>query len=105
MSTSYRGLFLIGPSELPTDVQVVDPGGNSIPLSISEYVSRGVLPKWCSLPTDKQYRMLVAIKSLEAGVSSVINRDDAEACFDKGWVDISKGGDWVLTVLGKECLE
>lgn len=105
MSSTYTGLYRIGPSESPTDVQVVDPGGNSITLSISAYVSRGVLPKWCSLPTDKQYRVLVALKSLEAGLSSVINRDDAEECFDKGWVDTSEGGGWVLTLLGRERLE
>lgn len=42
MHSSYRGQYWLGPKEKPTDIQVVDTGGVSIPLPIDMYISQSV---------------------------------------------------------------
>lgn len=44
MASSYRGLYRVGPTENPTDIQVEDTGGNSLPLPLGDYVAREVSP-------------------------------------------------------------
>ena len=48
MASGYRGVFLIGnkAANRITDVQVVDAGGNTIPLPFAEYVARGAEPNY-----------------------------------------------------------
>jgi hypothetical protein len=52
MASTYRGVFLIGnkAANRITDVQVVDAGGNTIPLPFAEYVARGAEPNYKTLP-------------------------------------------------------
>ena len=52
MASGYRGVFLIGnkAANRITDVQVVDAGGNTIPLPFAEYVARGAEPNYKTLP-------------------------------------------------------
>lgn len=57
MKTNYTGLYLHKLSDgTITDVQVVDPFGNDLPLSIEEYRRRGVQPPAESLPDQKSYK-------------------------------------------------
>ena len=51
MASGYRGVFLIGnkAANRITDVQVVDAGGNTIPLPFAEYVARGAEPNYKTL--------------------------------------------------------
>lgn len=56
MQSFYMGLYVIYANGNATDVQVKDPNGNSIPLSLSEYTSRGVRPEWESLPSQADYQ-------------------------------------------------
>ena len=56
MSTTYTGIFAHKlPDGTITDVQVQDPGGNSLPLEIGEYRRRGVQPPAESLPDQNTY--------------------------------------------------
>jgi hypothetical protein len=87
MASIYRGLYRIGPRDTPTDVKVQDPGGNTLPLPIKEYVSRDVYPDWRDLPTQKQYQALVSVSRLQESGTAFINPADAEACVDAGWLD------------------
>jgi hypothetical protein len=50
--TSYTGICVLrhSPNGQVTDVQVRDTGGNELPLPISEYLSRGVMPPYQTLP-------------------------------------------------------
>lgn len=52
MASSYRGLYLIGDQATGrvTDVQVVDPEVNSVPLPLAQYINRGVDPPYKTLP-------------------------------------------------------
>jgi GNAT superfamily N-acetyltransferase len=50
--TKYIGKCRVGikARNLLTGIQVVDAGGNSIPLSLSDYLARGVKPDYATLP-------------------------------------------------------
>lgn len=61
MASSYTGLYLIMTRGEVTDVQVVDPGGNSMPLPLDEYIRRDVQPNYRDLPTQDEY---ICAKSL-----------------------------------------
>ncbi|MBA9063896.1 hypothetical protein GGQ91_003297 [Methylobacterium fujisawaense] len=51
MASSYRGLYKCLPKQdRPTHIQVVDTGGNSLPLPIDTYEDRDVQPDWRKLP-------------------------------------------------------
>ena len=104
MTTSYRGMYRRGSADNPTDVQVVDPGGNSTPLPIDLYESRGVLPEWNDLPTEKQYKVLLAVHDAAQGSFPFINTADAEACVVRGWLEPVATNSWMLTVSGKRFL-
>lgn len=57
MKTSYTGIFSHKLADgTITDVQVVDTGGNSLPLPIDEYRRRGVQPPAESLPDQNSYK-------------------------------------------------
>lgn len=105
MGSTYRGLYRIGTRDVPTDVQVQDPGGNSLPLPIDEYVSRDVYPDWRDLPTQKQYQALVAVSRLQESGTAFINPADAEECVDAGWLDALGLNQWALTKSGKKRLQ
>ena len=45
MASSYRGLYVIYTNGQPTDVQVQDTGGNSLPLPLEDYLAREVRPR------------------------------------------------------------
>ena len=104
MASTYRGLYRIGPKDAPTDVQVQDPGGNSLPLPLDTYVVRGVLPVWQELPTDRQYRAILAVSCLEKGETHNVNVGDAEECVEAGWLDALAPNRWILTKAGKKFL-
>lgn len=104
MASSYRGLYRLGPVDSPTDIQVVDTGGNSLPLPNSVYMSRGVLPDWQQLPTQKQYAVLEAVAKFERGESAWINPADAEDCQKRGWIEPSSCPAWRLTEAGRSLL-
>jgi hypothetical protein len=104
MSSTYRGIYRLGPADNPSDIQVVDPGGNSISLPIDLYESRGLLPLWCVLPTKRQYTSLLAIQNAEQGSSPFINIGDAEECVDRGWLEPLATNVWRLTDQGKKLL-
>lgn len=56
MASSYTGIYSLKLSDgTITDVQVVDTAGNSIPLPIDDYRSRGVQPPAESLPDQHTY--------------------------------------------------
>lgn len=40
MPSSYRGLYIIYTNGQPTDVQVQDTGGNSLPLPLDDYLGK-----------------------------------------------------------------
>jgi hypothetical protein len=48
MANNYRGIYLIGNKAAGkvTNIQVVDIGGSSISLSLTEYLNRGVRPNY-----------------------------------------------------------
>lgn len=104
MASSYRGLYRLGPVNSPTDIQVVDTGGISLPLAINTYVSRGVLPDWQHLPTQKQYAVLEAVAKLASGESVWINPADAADCQKTGWIEPSSCPVWRLTEAGRSLL-
>jgi len=56
MGSEYKGLFTIWLHGKVTDVQVVVPGGHSIPLPIEQYIEREVQPPWQTLPTKDEYQ-------------------------------------------------
>lgn len=57
MASSYRGLYVQRNSNGVIDsVQVVDTGGNSIPLPPDVYVDRGVKPPIDELPDLEDYK-------------------------------------------------
>jgi len=59
MATNYTGIYsLKRPDGTITDVQVVDTAGNSLPLSIDDYRSRGVQPSAESLPDQHTYKSI-----------------------------------------------
>jgi hypothetical protein len=103
MATSYRGMYRLGASAKPSYVQVTSPGGNSIPLSIEEYESRGVLPNWQELPTERQYKALWSVHKIEQGATVYINPADAEECVNRDWLETIGENGWQLTDAGK-CL-
>jgi len=53
--SSYKGLYTQSVAGQIFSVQVVAPGGHSIPLSSDEYIARGVLPPIEELPDIAQY--------------------------------------------------
>jgi hypothetical protein len=53
----YTGIYIIGPKDNPTDVQVRY-AGNLLPLAIDNYVERNVKPDWKKLPTEVEYNLL-----------------------------------------------
>lgn len=56
MASSYTGLYKCEPKQdRPTHIQVVDTGGNSMPLAIDTYEERGVKPNWKTLPWQSDY--------------------------------------------------
>lgn len=72
IGSTYRGLYRLDTDSMPTHIQVTSPGGHSIVLPIDLYESRGVLPNWRGLPTQKQYQALVAVnRSKESGTAFV----------------------------------
>jgi hypothetical protein len=85
MQTYYRGIYQLGSSGMPSHIQVVALGGHSLPLTIKEYESSGVLPDWRDLPTKKQRNALVAICKAAQGASSYIKCTDAKECADCYW--------------------
>lgn len=53
--TQYKGLFVVRDTNNEiTDVQVVSCGGE-IPLSVEDYIERGVLPELSKLPEKEDY--------------------------------------------------
>lgn len=77
MASTYRVLHRIGRSDAPTDVQVKDPGGNSLPLPIDEYVIRDVYPHRRDLPTQRQYQALETASRFHKTGKTVINPGEA----------------------------
>ena len=55
MASSYRGLYVIYTNGQPTDVQVQDTGGNSLPLPLEDYLAREVRPDWRELPSQDDF--------------------------------------------------
>lgn len=104
MATSYRGMYRLDESGNPSHVQVASPGGNSLPLPIDEYESRGVLPDWCELPTFEQHKALSAVADITQGSSAFINPAVAELCADRNWLEPVGIGGWRLTEAGKRFL-
>lgn len=104
MTTSYRGMYRTDANGKPSHIQVASHGGHSLPLPIEEYESRGVLPDWNELPTGKQHKVLSAVHNALQGKSPVLNRADAEACLDRGWLKLGVINDWQLTEAGKRFL-
>ena len=104
MPSSYRGQYRLGPKDDPTDIQVVDTGGVSIPLPIDMYISRKVLPEWRLLPTEQEYQVLQSVAKLERGESVWINAADAEDCLKAGWIQPSTLPQWILTPAGLNLL-
>jgi hypothetical protein len=104
MTTLYRGLYRLGSTECPTDIQVIDIGGNSLPLAFDDYVLRNILPPWESLPTEKQFQALESVRKLESNESAWVNPADIERCLDEGWVEYSTERQLVLTKLGRALL-
>lgn len=55
--SSYTGICKVGlkESDVITDIQVRDTAGNELPLSLDEYIRRGVKPDYDQLPwcTDR----------------------------------------------------
>lgn len=94
MATSYRGMYRLGVSGKTSHVQVTSPVGHSIPLSIEEYESRGVLPDWHELPTKWQYKALWLVHKIEQGASACINSADAEECLDSDWLEPAIKNGW-----------
>lgn len=101
MATSYRGMYRLGASGKPSYIQVTSPGGHSIPLSIEEYESRGVLPNWQELPTESQYKALWSVHKIEQGASAYINSTDAEECVNRDWLEPVGKNSWQLTPAGR----
>ena len=101
MAASYRGMYRLGASGKPSYVQVTSPGGHSIPLSIEEYESRGVLPNWHELPTERQYKALWTVDQIEQGVSTYINPAEAEECVERDWLEPIGTNGWQLTPAGR----
>ena len=101
MPTSYRGMYLLDANGKPSDIQVASPGGHSIPLPIEEYESRGVLPDWRELPTEKQHKALSAAYKHEQDASAFINTANADECESRGWLESVGKNNWRLTEVGK----
>jgi len=57
MASSYCGLYVIYTNGQPTDVQVQDTGGNSLPLPLADYLAREVKPDWRELPSKDDYQV------------------------------------------------
>ena len=104
MTTSYRGMYRLDANGKPAHIQVALPGGHSLPLPIEEYESRGVLPDWRELPTEKQHKPLSAVYQATQGKSSVLNRAGAQECADHGWLEPVGTDGWRLTEGGKRFL-
>jgi hypothetical protein len=62
MASNYRGLYLVGNKAAGkvTDVQVVDLGGSSISIPLTDYLNRGVRPNYQSLPWQEDVPPKVA---------------------------------------------
>ncbi len=101
MATSYRGIYRLGVSGKSSHVQVSSPGGHSIPLSIEDYESRGVLPGWHELPTERKYKALWSVHKIQQGASAYINPADAEDCVDRDWLEPIGTNGWQLTHAGR----
>jgi hypothetical protein len=57
MGSNYTGLFVQrSPDGTIHSVQVVDIGGNSIPLPPNIYIERGIRPLIEKLPDEKDYK-------------------------------------------------
>lgn len=97
-------MYRLDASGKPLHIQVASPGGNSIPLPIQDYESRGVLPDWQDLPTEKQHKVLSAVHRIEQGAPAFINPVDAEECVDRDWLESVGTNQWRLTVTGKRFL-
>ena len=52
MTSTYRGLYRVGPAGNPTAIQVLEPGGNSMPFPFDEYVGKDVKPEWNVMPKN-----------------------------------------------------
>jgi hypothetical protein len=76
-----------------------------LPLSISDYISREVLPRWQLLPTEQQYYVLKAVAKLERGESVHIGSADVVDCQRIGWIEPSAKHELVLTEAGRKLLE
>ena len=52
MAVTYRGLYLVGSKRAQTirAVQIVDSAGTHTTVRLSDYVSRGIEPKYKTLP-------------------------------------------------------
>lgn len=101
MTTTYRGMYRLDSSANPSHIQVASPGGHSTPLPIELYEARGVLPHWNELPTEKQYKVLLAVKGVPQGSSAFVNTADAEECVDRGWLESEGINSWRLTEVGE----
>ena len=88
----------------PAHIQVTSPGGYSLPLPIEEYESRGVLPDWNELPTERQHKALSAFHQATQGKSTVLNRAAAEECAGNDWLETVGTDGWRLTEVGKRFL-
>ncbi len=105
MTSSYRGIYTLGPRHAPTDVQVCDTGGIELSLPLEIYLDRGVKPDWSDLPSQKHYQVLINILKAEKGPSVYINQKDAEECLNKGWLESLGVGGYILTIKGRNLLE
>ncbi len=104
MASSYRGQYRLGPKDLPTDIQVIDSGGNSLPLRLEVYIARNFKPDWRTLPTEKQYQVLLNVSRLQKLGAAFVNLGDAEECVKEGWLDVLAPNRWALTDAGKKIL-
>jgi hypothetical protein len=59
MANPYRGLYLVGDKAAGrvAHVQVVDPDGEAVPLSLNEYVARGIEPNFKTLAWRDDIKM------------------------------------------------
>ena len=99
--TGYKGLYRIGEKRggRVTDVQVESPGGHSDPLSVAEYLSRGIEPSYMTLPWAGEPSLQPLPETPEAiarGCICTVSRDAA------GVRMLAAGGEELYTI-DKDC--
>lgn len=73
-------------------------------MRVDDYISRGIIPDWPELPSERHYRVILGVSRHAKGEDQVINVMDAEECVDAGWLKTLPSGSWVLTASGRRFL-